>query len=322
MNSSFIEICDQQKMVARISELGKDQGTQVKSFLNMNVRIKLKRKPADLIKSEGILSLEFPNFKEVIDTVFSDLMVSSMSDTKGIYFTPLLMVGDPGIGKTYFTKRLSQELGLEEVAIDLSTSTSTMVLTGSSSKWGNSAPGAIAKTLMKSKIANQIIRLDELDKTGESKGQSVSNSLISLLERHSSAEFVDEWLEVPIDASHLSYLATANTLETIEPHILSRFNVVKVEPLTASEMERVVPNAYINLLKELEIDNFTKSLSKEVVVALASLLDVRTLRTGLMSGLTACVKRNGKKISVKDVTPYVEGVEKEKREKKRGMGFH
>jgi len=322
MNSSFIEICDNKKMASRITELAKDQASQVRGFLSANVRIKLKLKQSDIAKIELTLRDEFPNFKDVIDGVFSDLRVSAISDTKGVYFTPLLMVGDPGIGKTYFTKRLSQELGLNESTIDLSTSTSSMVLTGSSSKWGNSAPGLIAKTLMKNKAANQIVRLDELDKAGTTREQNVSNSLISLLEKHSASEFVDEWLEVPIDASHLSYLATANTLATLESHILSRFSVVTVKPLTAQEMEKVVPKAYLNLLKELEIDNFTKTVSKGVAKALASLLDVRTLRSGLMSGLTACVKRDGKMISVADVAPYVKRIEGERQEKSRSIGFH
>jgi len=326
MHASFIEIYNTNDMHKRFNDLNRDGKERIKGFLDYSIRLKVKKSISELSKIEKKLRNDFPNFTPAIDHVFASLKIGAGSDTKGVYFSPLLMVGPPGIGKTYFSKRLSKDLGLVETIIDLATATHSMILTGTSSRWGESSPGLIAKSLMKTKVANQVVRLDELDKVSSMQstgfgGGMVTDALITLLEKHSAETFIDEWMEVKIDASHISYIATANSLDTMPNHILSRFNVAKIRILTKEEMLPVISNAYNNLLEEWELPDFTRTLGRGVKPLLAGMQDVRSLRAVLTAGLASCIGRNAKQITVHDVKASIADLVQLRAEKNNSMGF-
>jgi len=88
--------------------------------------------------------------------------------------------------------------------------------------------------------------LDEIDKVdkGRHSGSDVMNPLYSLLEKQSAKMFLDEYLNVPVDASMISFIATANSIKTIPEPILDRFEVFHIEPLTVEERTMIAKNMY------------------------------------------------------------------------------
>ena len=123
MHASFIEIYNTNDMHKRFNDLNRDGKERIKGFLDYSIRLKVKKSISELSKIEKKLRNDFPNFTPAIDHVFASLKIGAGSDTKGVYFSPLLMVGPPGIGKTYFSKRLSKDLTLAilcDEVIDLS----------------------------------------------------------------------------------------------------------------------------------------------------------------------------------------------------------
>lgn len=302
----FVELFDASKYREKVKTLNREQSLTLSGFIPepIRTRVKINRSQVELLRRE--LNDFHPNFKSVTNYIFDNLLLSTISKTKGISFQPLLLVGSPGIGKTFYTNKLASILDLPKIDIDFSTATSTFVLSGTSSKWGNSSAGAICKMLMTEKVANGIVIIDEIDKAGgQSSGGDPINALLNLLEPHTAAHFSDEFLEVPMDASHLNYVATANDISNLPAPVLSRFTIFHVEKPSILEIQKITKLAYKDLIKELEISTvFPADLDKDVVMTLGELNDIRALRKLLTNALVHAVKDNRVYLKSEDIIDY------------------
>lgn len=180
--------------------------------------------------TEGVDSLydNAPNFTEVIDDIKKQMSLA-ISGCESIQITPILLLGEPGLGKTHFAKSVAQILGTGFELISMNSLTAGWVLSGASSQWTNSKPGKVAQTLVSGEFANPLITLDEIDKAGGDSRYDPMGALYSLLEKDTARHFKDEFIEVPVDASHILWIATANDESTIPEPILNRMNVYTIE---------------------------------------------------------------------------------------------
>ena len=170
-----------------------------------------------------------PNFISVVDDLRKCLALA-VAGNEAIQFTPTLLLGKPGLGKTYFAKRLAQTLGTGFEFVSMSSLTAGWVLTGAAAQWHNACPGRVAQTLIKGQYANPVVVLDEIDKSGGDSRYDPMGALYALLERDTAAHFKDEFIDVDMDASHILWVATANDESTIPEPVLNRMNVYVVEP--------------------------------------------------------------------------------------------
>lgn len=302
--SVFINLFENDSCQKRIDELNPEQKLITKNFILDPIRVKVKLNKDDVEIKRCMLNQLFPNFTTVTNTIFDNLILSSISMTKGINFRPILMVGEPGIGKTYYTSMLIQQLSLPSIAIDFSTTTAGFVLTGVTSKWGNASVGNIAKLLMTEKVCNGIVVLDEIDKASSkySNAPDPLLSLLSLLEQHSAKMFRDEFLEFTIDAAELNYIATANDIGELPEYLLSRFDVCQISKLNDTDIRKVAKQTYSNLLTELEIeDNFTHTLSRTAIAEICNVTDVRLLKKVITNAIVLAGKRGGSKVNKSDI---------------------
>ena len=156
-----------------------------------------------------------PNFGEVLDDLRKFLALA-VSGNEAVQFTPILLLGEPGLGKTYFAKRLAQALGTGFEFVSMSSLTAGWVLTGASAQWHNARPGKVAQTLIEGDFANPVVVLDEVDKAGGDHRYDPMGALYTLLERDTASHFKDEFIDVDMDASHILWVATAND-ESVDP---------------------------------------------------------------------------------------------------------
>jgi ATP-dependent Lon protease len=170
---------------------------------------------------------ELPNFTDVLDDVRRQLALCEDS-RDALEITPLLLLGPPGVGKTHFARELAQLLGTGMGFISMSSMTAGWVLSGASSQWKGARPGKVFETLVDGQYANPVMVVDEIDKAGGEHAYDPLGALYSLLEHDTATTFTDEFAEVPIDASQLIWVATANDARGIPDPILNRMNVYEV----------------------------------------------------------------------------------------------
>jgi ATP-dependent Lon protease len=170
---------------------------------------------------------ELPNFHDVLDDVRRQLALCEDS-RDALEITPLLLLGPPGVGKTHFARELSVLLGTGMGFISMSSLTAGWVLSGASSQWKGARPGKVFETLVDGQYANPVMVVDEIDKAGGEHAYDPLGALYSLLEQDTAGHFTDEFAEVPVDASQVIWVATANDAHAIPEPILNRMNVYEV----------------------------------------------------------------------------------------------
>lgn len=168
-----------------------------------------------------------PNFGEVVDDIRKSLALS-VAGSEPLSFTPILLLGEPGIGKTHFARELATRLGTGHEFVSMSSLTAGWVLSGASAQWNNAKPGKVAHTLVHGDFANPIVVLDEIDKAGGDHRYDPMGALYSLLEHDTAKAFKDEFVDIDIDASHILWVTTANDERSIPEPILNRMNVYEV----------------------------------------------------------------------------------------------
>lgn len=198
-----------------------------------------------------------PNFTNVIDCVM-DAVNLAIRYNRPIRVTPILVVGEPGIGKSYFAGQLSQRLGVPQTRISVDNLQIGSDLAGSSYVYSKSSPGAVFRVLTEESHISPIVILDELDKACLNWGYGDPlGPLHNLLEPVSAKIYKDASFPIEIDASHVIWIAAANNLAPILNTLRSRFDVYKVSsPGThqfdailreiRQELEREYPGVSIN----------------------------------------------------------------------------
>jgi ATP-dependent Lon protease len=185
------------------------------------------------VKPSGIPAMdhlydELPNFHDALDDLKRQLALCQDS-RDALEITPMLLLGPPGVGKTHFAREIAQLLGTGMGFVSMSSLTAGWVLSGASSQWKGARPGKIFETLVDGQYANPVMVIDEIDKARGEHAYDPLGSLYSLLENDTAHTFIDEFAEVPIDASQVIWVATANDERAIPEPILNRVNVYEVQ---------------------------------------------------------------------------------------------
>ncbi len=223
-----------------------------------------------------------PNFTEVIDDVKRHVALSQDCQD-GLEITPMLLLGEPGIGKTHFARELAALLGTGMNLVPMSSMTAGWLLSGSSSQWRGSRPGKVFEALVEGPYANPVIVVDEIDKAGTDTQYDPLGALYSLLEHDTASCFTDEFAEVAIDASQVIWISTANDARAIPEPILNRMNVFEVPSPTPEQARAIAHQLYVGLRAEHDWGrHFDPEPGPDVLDALAS-LSPRDMRRAWMT---------------------------------------
>jgi ATP-dependent Lon protease len=140
----------------------------------------------------------------------------------------LLLVGDPGAGKTSFGRALAGALGLHSMLYSAA-GVADGAFGGTSAQWASSRMSVPLQLIVRSHAANPIMIVDELDKVDlDRRNGSLADSLLGFLEPSSAQRLMDLALEVEVDLSHVGYIATANDLDSVPAMLRDRFKIVRV----------------------------------------------------------------------------------------------
>ena len=232
----------------RLSKLG-DSETQA---LRHTYERMLERGPERFqVKPSGVPALEslyeeLPNFGAVLDDLKRQLaLIQDSGDA--LELTPMLLLGPPGVGKTHFAREVAQLLGTGLGFVSMSSLTAGWVLSGASSQWKGARPGKVFETLVDGAYANPVMVIDEIDKARGEHAYDPLGALYSLLEHDTASDFTDEFAEVPIDASQVIWIATANDERAIPEPILNRMNVFEVATPDREQARAIALRLYAQL---------------------------------------------------------------------------
>ncbi|MGA7984645.1 MAG: AAA family ATPase [Burkholderiales bacterium] len=199
-------------------------------------------KPSSMPQMDELFE-ELPNFGEVLEDMRKHLALCIDSEDS-VELPPTLLLGEPGIGKTHFARRIAALLGTGFGFVPMSSLTAGWILSGASSQWKNAKPGKVFDTFLHGEYANPVMVVDELDKAADGGQYDPLGALYALLESHTAMQFVDEFVEIPIDASGAVWFATANDAARIPEPILNRMNVYQIDPPDADAAARIALAIY------------------------------------------------------------------------------
>lgn len=262
--------------------------------------------PSDIFEKLEKLRLHFPNFSEAIDYYHEQFALAQLSGHRIFYANPLLLLGPPGVGKTFFCHELARMIGTHFEMISFSGMTAGFVIGGSSPTWTEGKPGRVVESLARSKLANILTVVDECDKAGGDKRYDPLGALYSLLEKGTAATFVDEGLEMPSNCAHLVWVGTANRLDTIPEPILSRFTIIEIKRPSSAQMKNVLQSIYNNIRENNEWGSrFNEHLPTAVInKIISSELDPRNIQKELISACgKAALRYSDKKLSDIHIIP-------------------
>lgn len=219
----------------------------------------------DAIENIERLQSKNPIAAPLLQEVIMQIRLFKMGhNLKSFRMKPILVVGKPGIGKTYTIQRIANCLGLESRKINISMGMEASFLSGTQHGYVNTTPGEVARNLANCKSPNPVFILDELDKGVfyESHRQPMTGPLLALLERDTASDFFDASLQLDINASHISWMATANDASKIPKPILSRFIQIGFDDPTPEHMKNILRSVVIDLLKERGMRHIAVSASR------------------------------------------------------------
>lgn len=217
---------------------------------------------------------------------------------------PILLVGEPGAGKTHFARRFAAAMGTRCEVYSAAAAEEAFQLVGTDTGWSNTAPGLIYNMLARHDSAAPILVIDEVDKV-RSNGyrNSPVNALLDLLEPESARRWKDTGLQLTLDASRVIVIATANEIIGIPASLLSRCMVFEIPPPTPAQRQLIVEQYFSNLAAthhcppDLRLDEPGLRAVAEHEDIRASLREVRqgfarTLRAG-STVVTVTERRSG-----------------------------
>ena len=159
----------------------------------------------------------------------------------------------PASARPISRKQLAELLGTGMSLVPMSSMTAGWLLSGASSQWKGAKPGKVFEALVDGQYANPVMVIDEIDKAGADAQYDPLGALYSLLEHDTAHAFVDEFAEVPIDASQVIWITTANDVRGIPEPILNRMNVFEIEAPSPEAARQIARQLYASIRKRARL---------------------------------------------------------------------
>ncbi|KAL4828386.1 hypothetical protein H8958_011847 [Nasalis larvatus] len=246
----------------------------------------------------------FPQLSGVKGSVQEFIAVSQLrGSTQGKI---LCFYGPPGVGKTSIARSIARALNREYFRFSVGGMTDVAEIKGHRRTYVGAMPGKIIQCLKKTKTENPLILIDEVDKIGRGYQGDPSSALLELLDPEQNANFLDHYLDVPVDLSKVLFICTANVTDTIPEPLRDRMEMINVSGYVAQEKLAIAERYLVPQARALcGLDESKAKLSSDVL----TLLIKQYCRESGVRNLQKQVEKVLRKSAYKIVSGEAESVE-------------
>ncbi|KAJ6242531.1 lon protease [Anaeramoeba flamelloides] len=204
---------------------------------------KYQKENLDLNLAEQILEEDHFGLKDIKKNILEFIAVGNLK--KKFSGKILCLVGAPGVGKTSIGKSIARALNREFFRFSLGGLTDVMELKGFKRTYVGALPGIFIQALKKLKTSNPVIVLDEIDKMGMSYKGDPASALLEALDPEQNSEFMDHFLDIPVDLSKVLFVMTANVIDTIPRPLLDRMEILRISGYVEEEKMKIAKHYLI-----------------------------------------------------------------------------
>ncbi|XP_067824273.1 lon protease homolog, mitochondrial [Heptranchias perlo] len=187
----------------------------------------------DLKRAKEVLEEDHYGMEEVKKRILEFIAVSQLRGTTQGKI--LCFYGPPGVGKTSIARSIARALNREYFRFSVGGMTDVAEIKGHRRTYVGAMPGKIIQCLKKTKTENPLVLIDEIDKIGRGYQGDPSSALLELLDPEQNFNFLDHYLDVPVDLSKVLFICTANVTETIPEPLRDRMEMINISGYVAQE---------------------------------------------------------------------------------------
>ena len=256
----------------------------------------------DLKNAQKVLDEDHYGIEKVKERIIEYLAVLKL---KGDMKSPILcLYGPPGVGKTSLGKSVARALGRKYVRIALGGVHDESEIRGHRKTYVGALPGRILNGINRAGTSNPVIVLDEIDKLTKDMKGDPSSALLEALDPEQNTAFHDNYLDIDYDLSNVLFITTANNIETIQPALKDRMEMINVSGYLAEEKFEIAKNYLVP--KQLEEHGLNKAQLKFDKSALETIIDEYTHESGvrgLEKQIAKVARVTAKKIALEEKYP-------------------
>ncbi|MBP7074819.1 MAG: endopeptidase La [Rhabdochlamydiaceae bacterium] len=267
----------------------------------------------DLKKAKKILEEDHYGLEDIKERILEFISVGKLSG--GVKGSIICLVGPPGVGKTSIGKSIARALNRQFYRFSVGGMRDEAEIKGHRRTYIGSMPGKLIQALKFTQTMNPVIMLDEVDKLGNSYQGDPASALLEVLDPEQNKDFLDHYLDVRCDLSHILFIVTANILDTIPEPLKDRMDILRLSGYIMQEkvkiaQEFLIPRNRKSMGLKVQDVDFSVGSLKQMINGYAREAGVRTLENSI------------KKVLRKTAVQIVKAEESKSKKKKKELVHH